>query len=137
MNTVEQLALPMTRTPANVSIPIEMIYAKRNQGAAFTLACDASGLDDKEIYLALNVDAGTFSRMKKGTNTLPGDQLKDFCHVVGNTIYAAWLVYQVGCGLVMLKSEAERRAEQMEARAKDAEEKLRFLTQVMQGKAAA
>ena len=37
--------------------------------------------------------------------------LGKFCAVVGNTLYPEWMAYQVGCGLVMLKTEAERRAD--------------------------
>lgn len=131
----EQIPLQITRTPAKVSMPLEIVWQKKSQGAAFTLACDVSGLDDKEIYLALAIDAGTFSRMKKGTNTLPGDQLKDFCQIVGNTIYADWLAYQLGCGLVMLKSEAERIAEAAVARAEKAEEQVAMLKGLLVGRA--
>lgn len=133
----EQHELSLIRKASQpVDLPTQMIYARKNQGAAFTLACDASGLDDKEIYLALGIDAGTFSRMKDGKNTLSGDRIKEFCDVVGNTAYPQWLAYQVGCGLVMLKTEAERRAELAEARATEAEKKLEWAMQIMQGKVA-
>lgn len=98
------------------------------------MACDASGLEDKEIYSALGIDAGTFSRMRKGDNTLSGDRLRDFCQVVNNQIYANWLAYQIGCGLVMLKTEAEIRAEKAEKRAEQAEEKVALLTSLLSGK---
>ena len=39
--------------------------------------------------------------------------------MVGNHIYVEWLAYQIGCGLVMLKSEAERRAEGFEQALKE------------------
>lgn len=120
----------------HIEIPVEMIYAKKTSGAAFTLACDASGLDDKEIYMPLDIDAGTFSRIKSGRNTLQGDQMRSFCELVGNTIYPEWLARQVGCALVLLKTEAERRAEEAEARAVEAERENRLLRQLLQGKAA-
>ena len=110
----EQGELALARPPRQPGIPVELVRAKHSAGAAFTLACDASGLDDKEIYLALELDAGTFSRIKKGTNTLGGDMLAAFCRMVGNTLYPEWLAYQVGCGLVMLKTEAERRADALQ-----------------------
>lgn len=37
-----------------------------------------------------------------------------FARVVGNTLYPEWLAYEVGCGLVMLKTEAERRADALQ-----------------------
>lgn len=133
---VEQLPLAITRTPATVSIPIEMVWAKKNQGAAFSFACDTSGLDDKEIYMALGFDAGTFSRMRKGTNTLPGDMLKQFCNVVGNTIYADWLAYQVGSVLVVIQSEAERRAKEAEEALALERRENQLLRDLLQGRAA-
>lgn len=130
-----QTELALARRPQMVDVPVELICAKKNAGAAFTLACDTSGLDDKEIYMALGIDAGTFSRIKSGTNTLNADRLRDFCAVVGNSIYPEWLARQIGCTLVMLKTEAERRAEEAEARAAEAEQKVALLMELVRGKA--
>lgn len=138
----DQHELALTRPAQSVSIPLEVVRAQKSHSAAFSLACSASGLDDKEIYMAIEtepgktLDAGYFSNIKKGKATLQGDLVKDFCKVVGNTIYLEWLAYQIGCTLMLIRSEAERRAEDAEQRARDAEEKLRFLTQVVQGKVA-
>lgn len=128
------LELALARQPEKASIPIELVWRQPNVGAAFSLACQASGLEDKEIYLALGIDAGTFSRIKKGEANLPGDKVAEFCRLVGNTIYPEWLAYQVGCTLTMLKSEAERRAEEAEKRAKEAEKQVELLTKVLQGR---
>jgi hypothetical protein len=133
---VEQGELTLTRYADSNAVPIEMIRAKKNSGSAFTLACDSSGLDDKEIYMSLNIDAGTFSRIKKGTNTLNPDQMNSFCKVVGNTIYPEWLAYQVGCTLVMIQSEAERLAAEAQASLEMEREKNKLLMQLLQGKAA-
>jgi len=132
-----QHELSLIRKASQVEIPVELIYAKKTQGAAFSLACDASGREDKEIYFDLGVDAGTFSRMRDGKNTLSNDRMHDFCEAVGNHILPQWIAYQIGCGLVMLKTEAERRAEAAEARAEDAEKKLEWAMQMYaQGRAA-
>lgn len=128
MNALDRQAeLALRRAAQPVELPVELIRAKRSAGAAFSLACDTSGLDDKEIYLALEMDPGTFSRIRKGTNTLAGDLVAKFCDIVGNRIYPEWLAYQVGCGLVMLKSEAERRAEAFEAELREERLKNRVL----------
>lgn len=127
--------LALTRTPDQVHVPIEMIRAKKTAGAAFTLACDASGLDDKEIYLPLGLDKGYFSRIKSGTATLDADKVREFCLIVGNVIYVRWLAYQTGHALVLIKTEAERRAEAAEARAEEAERKLAFATELLTRKA--
>jgi len=108
-----------------------MIWRQKSQGAAFTLACSSSGLEDKEIYLAMKIDAGTFSRMKAGTNTLANDRMAEFCDLVGNTVYPEWIAYQLGRTLVVIKTEAERRAEAAERRAAEAEAENRLMRQLL------
>lgn len=135
MTAVEQRELALVREASQVAVPIEMIRAKKTAAAAFTLACDASGLDDKEIYIALEIDAGYFSNIKKGKATLQADLIPAFCRLVGNLIYVEWTAYQVHCTLVLIKTEAERRAEAAEERATAAEAENRLLRQLMQGKA--
>ncbi|WP_207000683.1 transcriptional regulator [Trinickia mobilis] len=119
-------------------VPIEMIQKKKTVGAAFTLACDTSGLDDKEIYMAFAppIDAGYFSRMKKGTATLDGDRVGEFCRIVKNTVYPEWVAFQVGCTLMMIQTEAERLAKEAQAEAKRLESENKLLRQLLQGKAA-
>lgn len=117
-------------------IPIELIHAQKSGGAAFSLACQASGLEDKEIYMALGIDAGYFSRMKKGDATLQDEKMRDFCSVVGNTIYPEWRAYQIGCTLMMIQSEAERMAAEAKAMLEESERENRLLRQLLQGKAA-
>lgn len=134
MTALDQPELALVRQPAQVQVPLELIRSRRSAGAAFTLACDASGLEDKEIHMALGIDAGTFSRIKGGKNTLAADLVAEFCRVVGNTVYPEWMAYQLGCGLVVLKTEAERRAEQAEARAQEAEQKLAWALELLRGK---
>lgn len=136
MKLVEQGELTLTRNADSNAVPIEMIRAKKNCGAAFTLACDSSGLDDKEIYMSINIDAGTFSRIKKGTNTLNADQINAFCRVVGNTIYPEWLAFQVGCTLVQIRSEAEAERDAERERRREAEKKIDLLMELLGRKAA-
>ena len=136
MTTVEQAELALVREPSHITVPIEMVRAKKTAGAAFTLACDSSGLDDKEIYLALSLDAGYFSNMKKGSATLKADLVAAFCRVVGNLVYAEWMAYQIGCTLVMIKTEAERRADAEKARADSLAAENKLMRQLLQGRAA-
>ena len=138
MTTVEaQTELPLARPAQRSSVPIELVRAQKSAAGAFTLACSVSGLEDKEIYLALNIDAGYFSNIKKGKATLQADLVALFCDLVGNTIYPEWQAFQVGCTLVMIKTEAERRAEEAEKRAAAAEAENKLMRQLLQGRAAA
>ena len=133
---VDQGELPLAREPQHIAVPIEMIRGKKTAGGAVSLSCDASGLEDKEIYLALGIDAGYFSNIKKGKATLQGDLMREFCKVVGNRIYLEWLAYQVGCTLVEIKTEAERRAEHAEQRAAAFEAENRLMRQLLAGRTA-
>ncbi len=139
MNAVDdaQGELALRREPQAIAVPIELVRSRKNKGAAFTLACDASGLDDKEIYLPLGMDKAQFSRIKSGSANLDDDLLTKFCDIVGNRVYPEWQAYQVGCTLVMIKSEAERRAEEAIKRAEAAEAKTALLMQIIAGRAAA
>ncbi len=118
-------------------MPIELVRRQKTGAAAFALACQSSGLEDKEIYLAIGVDAGYFSRIKAGTATLQADLVPFFCDVVGNRIYPEWQAFQVGCTLVQIQSEAERRADAAERRAAEAELKVRVLMETFHARAAA
>lgn len=130
----EQGELLLARRAEPNEVPIEMIRRQKSAGAAFALACQSSGLEDKEIYGSLGLDAGYFSRIKKGEATLQGDLVRPFCTVVNNRIFPEWLSFQVGCTLVQIQSEAERRAQLAEERANQAEAKYQLLAQVIQGR---
>lgn len=131
-----QAELALSRRPTAADVPIEIVRAQKTSGAAFSLSCQASGLQDNEIYLGLGIDAGYFSRIKKGDATLQGDLIAEFCEVVGNKVYPEWLAYQVGCTLVMIQTEAERRAAEAEQALAEEQAKVRLLTQILNGKAA-
>jgi hypothetical protein len=138
MTTVEaQTELPLARPAQRTAVPIELVRAQKSAAAAFSLACAVSGLEDKEVYLALGIDAGYFSNIKKGKATLQADLVGLFCEIVGNTIYPEWQAYQVGCTLVMIKTEAERRAEEAEQRAASLEAENKLMRQLLQGRAGA
>lgn len=137
MTTLDaQAELPLARPAQRCSIPIELVRQQRTAAAAFTLACTVSGLEDKEIYLALNIDAGYFSNIKKGKATLQADLMAPFCRVVGNTIFLEWQAFQLGCTLVMIKTEAERLLDEERARREATEAENRLMREILQGRAA-
>jgi len=138
MTSIEdQAELALARESDAVRVPIELIRVQKTAASAFTLACTASGLDDKEIYMALGIDAGYFSNIKKGKATLQADLVAEFCKLVKNTVYAEWQAFQLGCTLVMIKTEAERRAEAAEKRADQMELKYRVLMETFHVRSAA
>lgn len=133
-NSVEQGQLPLARYVIKTVIPVELVMKQKTLLGAINLCITESGLDDKEIYLTLGIDAGHFSNLRKGTGHFPTEKIDPLMDLCGNEAPLIWLSTKRNYGLVLLKDEAERRAEEAERRAKEAEDKLKFLTQVMQGR---
>lgn len=131
---VNQGELGLRRRAEPNTMPRELILRQKSAAAAFALACQSSGLEDKEIFGELEIDAGYFSRIKAGTATLQADKQALFCRVVNNTIYPEWLAYQLGCTLTMLKSEAERQADELRAQLADKTRENLLMKQLLTGK---
>lgn len=135
-SAVEQPELPLSRRATVQAVPVELIAKRKTLLSAVNLCCDLSGLDDKEIYLALGIDAGHFSNLRKGNGHFPTDKIVPLMDLCGNEAPLIWLANHRGYGLVLLKTEAERRAEAAEERAAKAEEKARLLQEILQGRVA-
>lgn len=134
MTPIEQPELALSREPQRATVPIEVVRAQKNAAAAFTLACNVSGLEDKEIYLSLGIDAGYFSNIKKGKATLQADLVPAFCDIAGNRIYPEWQAYQLGCTLVQIQSETERLLEAERIKAAKLAEENRLMKQLLTGR---
>lgn len=126
--------LTLSRRAEPNDVPVEMIRRQKTAASAFSLACQSSGLEDKEIYGGLGIDAGYFSRIKKGEATLQADLVHGFCDLVGNRIYAEWMAYQLGCTLVQIKSEAERQLEAERQRRIEAEKENALMKRLLTGR---
>jgi hypothetical protein len=126
--------LALSRRAEPNEVPVEMIHRQRSSGAALALACQSSGLEDKEIYGALNLDAGYFSRMKKGEATLQADLIAAFCEVVGNRIYPEWIAHRLGCTLVQIKSETERQLEAEKAKSAKLADENQLMKRLLSGR---
>lgn len=103
MNPPEDVAAEggaaFSRMPLNLQVPVEKIRACADAGEAFRLACIASGLDDKEIYIPLGIDPGYFTNIKQGKATLKASLEPKFCQIVSNYIYPEWRAYKLGFSL--------------------------------------
>jgi hypothetical protein len=126
--------LALIRRAEPNDMPIEVVRRQKTAAAAFALACQSCGLEDKEIYSALGLDAGYFSRIKKGEATLQADLARPFCDLVNNRIYMEWQAYQIGCTLVQIKSEAERLLEAERLRREKAENENKLMRQLLVGR---
>lgn len=63
--------------------------------------------------MPLKIDPGTWSKICSDQASFPPQKIRDFCDIVGNVVYVEWINYQVGCTAVMIKSEAERRIDEL------------------------
>jgi hypothetical protein len=133
---VDQGELVLARRAEPNDIPVEIVRRQKHAGAAFSLACQSSGLDDKEIYGALNLDAGYFSRIKKGEATLQADLIGSFSTVINNRIYSEWIAFQSGCTLTLIQSEAERLLLLEREKRAETEAENKLMKQLLLGRAA-
>jgi hypothetical protein len=137
-NAVEhQPGLLLSRTPARAdSVTVDEIARLPNLLAAINRCMDVSGIEDKEIQLALKIDAGHFSNIRKGKAGchFPTNKLDDLMTLCGNEIPLIWQALKRGKGLHLLQTEAERQLRDAEARAHRAEEKVRTLQEAISGR---
>ena len=135
MSEVEQGGLLLSRAqPADVPLPL--VTQRKTFLAAINLCIDLSGLEDKEIYLPLGIDAGHFSNLRKGRGHFPPDRINDLMDLCGNEVPLIWLAHSRGKGLVVLQSESERIAAELAAQLAEANRENALLRNLLQGKAA-
>jgi hypothetical protein len=64
---------------------------------AMHLAVEVSGLEDKQVYDAIGIDASHWTRIKNGTASMPLDEtFLNFLNVVANEIPLVWLAEKCG-----------------------------------------
>lgn len=128
--------LPLARKPDSIDIPVDLVLRQKTFAGAIALCVQLSGLDDKEVYLSLEIDAGHWTRIMKGDAHFPVNKLNQLCDLCGNESPLMWWANSRGYGLVMLKTEAERRADEAEVMLRESQAKVKMLTDLLQGKAA-
>lgn len=126
----------LTRAAPMLDVPLDSIVVRKTLLGAINLCIDLSGLEDKEVYLPLGIDAGHFSNLRKGKGHFPPDKINDLMDLCRNEVPLIWQAHARGYGLVVLKTEAERRAEVAEKHAAEVEKENQLLRQLVQGRAA-
>lgn len=135
LNRVDQPQLALTRKVDKFNLALDLVIKQRTLSGAIALCVQMSGLDDKEVYMALEIDAGHWTRIMKGDAHFPVNKLSDLMDLCGNEAPLMWLSHHRGYGLVVLQSEAEKRADAAELALRTEREKNRMLTEILQGKA--
>ena len=107
-NDLRQVDAFEVPSPTLEPIPDSIIFAQPSFQRAFALACDTSGLDDKQIYGPLGIDKGQWSRIKSGDANFPMEKYPQFRRLVGNDILLKWIANRCGQELRPLASDLER-----------------------------
>lgn len=129
-----QPQLALSRRATRVEVPLALVTAQPTLNAAVVLCIQVSGLGHTEICLALDIDPGHWTRMLKGDAHFPMNKLCGLMDLCGNEAPLMWLAHARGKGLVLLKSEAERQAEEARAEADALRVQVRMLTDILQGR---
>lgn len=98
---LNQLDLLVGRRPQPIPVdPLLMLDSIRGRSTllrAIHLAQEVSGLEDKDVYLALDIDPSHWTRIKNGKAALPLDEtFMKFMEVVGNEIPLVWIAEACG-----------------------------------------
>jgi hypothetical protein len=133
----EQGRLLLTSTRARASdVSIEQVARLPTLLAAINKCVDESGLDDNEIRIVLNIDAGHWSNIRKGKAGchFPTNKLDDLMTLCNNEIPLAWQAIRRGKGLHVLETEIERQLREERAKRLEAESKVRTLQEAIAGR---
>ena len=95
-----------SREALQLQVPLATIKAQRTPGDAFRLAIIASGLDPKEVFMELGLDAGYFTNIGANRATLKAEKIAPFCAIVKNLVYPQWIAMQLG-GVIVDQKEHE------------------------------
>ena len=136
LSQIEYPELPLARRADSIQVPLELVLRQPSFAGAIALCVQVSGLEEKEIYLSLDIDAGHWTRIMKGDAHFPVNKLITLMDLCGNEAPLMWLANSRGYGLVVLKSEAERRAEVAENALAEERSKVKLLTDILAGKSA-
>lgn len=143
LNRGEQGSLLLSLRARKSDATPERIARCANLLAAINLCIDESGLDDNEIRLALDIDAGHWSHIRKGKAGchFPTNKLDDLQTLCNNEIPLTYQALKRGKGLHMLETEAERQLREerelrikAEERVRASDEKVRVLQEAIAGR---
>lgn len=134
LNAAEQPQLALSRRAIVTDIPLSLVIAQTCMSSAIALCIQAAGLQESEVSLSLGIDAGHWTRIKKGDAHFPLNKLNGLMNLCGNEVPLTWLAHSRGYGLVLLKSEAERQRDEAEHALDLERQKTQMLMELLKGK---
>ncbi|MFD2271381.1 hypothetical protein ACFS07_10275 [Undibacterium arcticum] len=74
LRAVDNHELPLARRADDAELPMALVVKQSTLCGAVALCVQVSGLDDKEVYLSLGIDAGHWTRIMKGDAHFSAEQ---------------------------------------------------------------
>lgn len=111
----EQLSLIPNRKIISRPVNLAHIPVLQSTKQALEYACQLADVAPKEIYLQMEIDKGTWSRICSGEWDLDGRDIPRLNQVVGNSAYLLYLNHIDGWDLVYMRktlSDQERQLEE-------------------------
>lgn len=106
--------------------------------AAVKLAISVAGFEsDKEVYGALGIDAGHWSRIHRGEAHFPIDKLSALMDLCGNEAPLLWLTHNRGYDIASLRkreTEMERRCRELQEQLDAERHRSRVLAEAINGR---
>jgi hypothetical protein len=102
---VEQLQLLLRDKKKEVSEEVVLSCATFKD--ALRLCKSISGLEDKQICMPLDIDAGQWARIFGNGGHFPENKLIEYMELCGNKVPLIWLALVCGYTLTPLKTELE------------------------------
>ncbi len=125
------LGLSVAPKPQPARLSTEIIECQPSMMAATTLGISAAGLDDKEFYLEVGIDAGHWSRITKGKANFNPNLYPRLFDITGNESALYWLAGKRGYDLVPRQSTVEKQLEEKEQENELLKLKLRHMEEFM------
>lgn len=116
---------------------IEDIERQSTIGGILSLGSAAAGLDyDKEVHIALGIDAGQWSRIRTGAAGMDWKKIEAVCDLFGNDSLIFWMLTRRGWDLHSLRkkeTETERALREATQRIAELERDKRVLADAIRG----
>lgn len=128
-SAMTQLELRIARMPARPALDVGAVRAQRSMTGAINLCINASGLSDKEVADALDIDQATWSRIRSRQAYFPQDKLDSLVNICGNEAPLLWWADQRGYELKPLRGELEQRIADLEQKLADKDRDLAVIRQ--------
>lgn len=126
-----QSGLPFFRHEGKEKIHMSLINQQKTLCGAVALCVQLSGLEEKELYMSLGIDAGHWTRIMRGDAHFPLHKLCNLMDLCGNEVPLFWLANARGYGLVVLQTESERRLEEMGKELEEERKMNKWLTSLL------